>query len=169
MLKIILDIYKLLYYYIYYRDYNYYGGDKMNKQKENDLKKRIIEEMTVDYSNALGKNFDLAKQFIRITKDGKVDILFKDKISGEDKILLYLIGKLYAKEVGFIATDDAGNKELMNEIGIPEGSLLPWLKNLRDKNKIKQIKKGRYTHHSISVNLVERILKRVEGKIKKSV
>ena len=141
----------------------------MSNQKENELKKRIIEEMTVDYSNALEKNFDLAKQFIRITKDGKVDILFKDKLSGKEQILLYLIGKLYAKEAGFTATDDAGNKEVMDELGIPEGSLLPWLKDLRDNNRIKQVKKGRYTHHSIPINLVEKNLKSVEKKIKKSV
>jgi hypothetical protein len=144
-------------------------GDKMDKQKENGLKKMIIEEMTVDYSNALEKNFDLAKQFIRITKDGKVDILFKDKLSGKEKILLYLIGKLYAKEAGFAATDDVGNKELMDELGIPKGSLLPWLKDLRDENMIKQVKKGRYTHHSIPVNLVERTLKSTEIKLKKSI
>lgn len=141
----------------------------MGEAKENDLKKKIIEEMTVGYSNALEKHFDLAKQFIRITKDGKVDILFKEKLSGKEQILLYLIGKLYAKEAGFIATDDVGNKELMDELGIPGGSLLPWLKGLRDKNKIKQIKKGRYTHHVIPLNLVERTLKNVERKIKRSI
>jgi len=144
-------------------------SDKMDKQKDNGLKKRIIEEMTVDYSNALEKNFNLAKQFIRITKDGKVDILFKDKLSGKEKILLYLIGKLYAKEAGFTATDDIGNKELMDELGIVEGSLLPWLKDLRDKKKIKKVKKGQYTHHNIPINLVERTLESTERKLKKSI
>ena len=62
------------------------------------LRKKIIDEMTVNYSNALEKNFDLAKQFIRITQDGKVDILHKEKFGGKEQILLYLIGKLYAKE-----------------------------------------------------------------------
>ena len=141
----------------------------MNKQNNRDLKKKILEEMTVDYSNALGKNFDLAKQFIRITKEGKVDILIKDKLSGKDQILLYLIGKLFAKEVGFIVTDDAGNKELMEELGVPKGSLLPWLKELRDKNKIKSIKKGNYSYHVILINMVERALKSIERKIKKSI
>jgi len=141
----------------------------MNKQQTGGLRTRIIGEMTVDYSSALEKNFDLAKQFIRITKDGKVEILFKDKLKGEDQILLYMIGKLYAKEGGFVATDDVGNKELINELGIPEGSLLPWLKNLRDDNKIKQNKRERYTYHHILINLVERTLKNIEKKIKKSI
>lgn len=144
-------------------------GGKMSNSKESSLKKKIMEEMTVDYSDALEKNFDLAKQFIQITKDGKVNILFKDKVSGKEQILLYLIGKLYSKEAGFVATDDVGNKELMDEIGLPKGSLLPWLKELRDKNKIKQVKKGRYTNHIIPINLVERTLKNIEKKIKKGV
>lgn len=139
----------------------------MNEQKENRLKQKIIEEMTVDYSSALEKNLSLAKRFIRITKDGRVDVLFKDKLSGEERILLYLTGKVYAREAGFVASDDVGNKELMDELGIPRGSLLPWLKQLRDKNKIKQIKRGRNTYHSIPINLVEKILKSAERKIQK--
>ena len=139
---------------------------KVDEQKVSDLKKRIIEEMTVDYSNALEKNFELAKQFIRITKDGKVSILVKDKLNGKEQIILYLIGKLYAKEAGFASTDYVGNEELKNELGVPEGSLLPWLKDLRDTNKIKQVKEGRYTHHNIPINLVERTLKSVEKKVK---
>lgn len=134
--------------------------------EEGNLRKKIIEQMTVDYSDALEKSFDLAKQFIRITKDGKVEILFKDKLGGKEQILLYLIGKLYAKEAGFTATHDVGNKELLNELGIPKGSLLPWLKELRDKNRIEQVKKGRYKHHSMPLNLIEKTLKDIERKVK---
>jgi hypothetical protein len=140
----------------------------MDKPNASNLKKKIIEEMAVDYSSALEKNFDLAKQFIRITKDGRVDILPKDRLTGQEQILLYLIGKLYAKEAGFTATDNVGNKELMDELGIPEGSLLPWLKNLRDENNIKQVKKERYVYHFILINLVERTLKNIEKKLSKS-
>jgi hypothetical protein len=136
-------------------------------QKPNSLKLRIIEEMTVDHSNALEKSFTLAKQFIRITKEGKVDILHKDKLTGKEQILLYFIGKLYAKEAGFTTNDDVGNKELMDEMGIPSGSLLPWLLSLRKENKIKQVKRGKYTHHLIALNWVEKVLKNVEKKMKK--
>ena len=137
----------------------------MDKEKESGIKKKIIEEMTIDYSNALEKNFDLAKQFIRITKDGKVDIPSKDKLVGTEQISLYLIGKLYAKEAGFIATNEVGTKELLEELGVPEGSLYPWLKELYDAKKIKRVKKGRSAYYIISVNLVEKSLKDIENKI----
>ena len=129
------------------------------------LKSKIINEMMVDYSNSLEKNFGLAKQFIRITKDGKVDILHKDKLNGTEQISLYLIGKLYAKEAGFTATDEVANSELMNELGIIKGSLLPWIKELRDKKRISSSKKERLAYHHISVNLIEKILKDIEAKL----
>ena len=140
----------------------------MTDNKENTLKERIIEEMTVDYANALEKNFDLVKQFIRITKEGKIDILLKDNLTGPEQILLYLIGKMYAKEAGLSTTDDVGNQEFMDELGVPKGSLLPWLKKLRDENKIKLIKRGKYTHHNISINFIEKTLNSVGSKVKKS-
>src|SRR5437667_12495697 len=92
------------------------------------LRKKILEEMTVDYSNSLEKNFDLAKQFVQITKEGKVDLKEKEKFTGKDKIMLYLVGKLYAKEAGLAQTNSATNKELMDELGMQKGSLLPCLK-----------------------------------------
>jgi len=131
-------------------------------EKEN-LRKRIREEMSIDYANVFEKNFELAKQFVRVTSDGKVDVLVKEKLSGKEQILLYLIGKLYAKEADLTATEYVGNKELADELGIPMGSLLPWLKSLRDTNKIKAVKKG---HHSIPINLVERSLKTIEKKLR---
>ncbi|MFC1949098.1 hypothetical protein ACFLW0_02880 [Chloroflexota bacterium] len=141
----------------------------MDNQRGNSLKGRIIEEMTVNHSTALEKNFDLAKQFIRITKDGKVDVLVKDKVTGVEAILLYLIGKLYAKEAELVPTDDVGNKELMNELGIPGGSLGRWLKDLRDTNKVIQVSRGKYMHHAVALNVVEKALKNIEKKIAKSI
>ena len=124
--------------------------------------------MPVDYSSALEKHFDLAKQLIRITKEGKVEILFKDKLTGKETVFLYLIGKLYSKEAGLAPSDDVGNKELMDELGVPQGSLLPWLKSLRDDNKVKPISKGKYTHHVVALNMVERTLKSIQKKISKA-
>jgi len=135
--------------------------------KEN-LKKKILEEMTVDYAKVLEQNFDLAKQLVRLAKDGEVEILVREKLSGQEKILLYLIGKLYAKEAGLTSTDEVGNKELMERLGIPLGSLLPWLKTLRDENRIKQIERDRYTYHSIPINLVDRTLREIMEKVKRT-
>lgn len=140
----------------------------MVNEKREELKKRIMDEMLTDHYNALDRNFDIAKQFIGVTAEGKVNVKVKEDLNGKYQILLYLIGKLYAKEAGLTDTESVGSKELMNELGILEGSLRPWIKELRDKNRIKQVKKDRYMHYLIPTNLIETTLKEVEGKMKKS-
>lgn len=140
----------------------------MVNEKREELKKRIMDEMLTDHYNALDRNFDIAKQFIGVTAEGKVNVKVKEDLNGKYQILLYLIGKLYAKEAGLTDTEAVGSKELMDELGILEGSLRPWIKELRDKNRIKQVKKDRYMHYVIPTNLIETILKEVEGKLKKS-
>ena len=137
----------------------------MKEQRERRLQDRIVEEMAVDRTDALEKNFDLAKRFVGVRRDGGVEVLVRDKVTGKEQILLYLIRKLYAKAAGFTATDDVGNSELMEELGLPKGSLLPWLKELRDKNEIIRITRGRYAYHAISVNLVEETLTRIDRKL----
>ena len=131
------------------------------------LKEKILAEMTSNYANALDKNFELAKKFIRITPEGVIEVLVKDKTSGREQILLYLIGKLYAKEAGLSLTEEVENAELMKELGIPEGSILPWIKSLKDENKIKPIRRGKKVNHRISINLVEKILEEIDKKINK--
>lgn len=138
----------------------------VNTQRD-ELKKRIMDEMLTDHYNALDRNFDIAKQFIGVTAEGKVNVKVKDYLNGKYQILLYLIGKLYAKEAGLTDTEDVGSKELMDELGIREGSLRPWIKELRDKNRIKQVKKDRYMHYIIPTNLIETTLKEVDEKMKK--
>jgi hypothetical protein len=134
---------------------------------EENLRKRILQEMTVDYSKVLEENFGLAKQFIRLTKEGEVEILVKEKTTGQEKILLYLIGKLYAKEARLTSSAEVGNQELIENLGMPQGSLLPWLKGLRDENKIKQIKRERHTFHTIPISLVGKTLKQIDKKLKR--
>jgi len=140
----------------------------MDKSKRKDLKQKIIAEMTVDHATALEKNFDLAKQFIRITPKGNIEILDKDKYKSKDLVMLYLIGKLYAKEAELAGDASVENKELLDELGMPKGSLDPALKELSDKKKIRKIKKGRHAYHNIPINLVERTLKSLAKKSDKN-
>lgn len=140
----------------------------MNIVNEGNLKKKIMDEMIVDYSNALERNFDIAKRFLRITTIGRISILTKDQLKIKEQILVYLIGKLYAVEAGLANEDNVGNKEFLDELGIPKGSLLPALKELRDKKRIELVKKGRYSNHRIPFNHVERTLIEIGNKHKQA-
>ena len=135
----------------------------MDKNKE-DLKKRIREEMTVNYIDVLERNLERVKKYILVTNEGKIDLLIKDEVENKEKILLYLIGKMYAKVAELSETEQVGNKELITELSMPEGSVKPILKSLREKGKINHIKEGKNVFHSIKPNLIERILKSLNEK-----
>jgi len=137
----------------------------MSNELKTDLKSKILEEMVVNHSNALEKNFELAKNFVRITSEGKVDVLHKDQLGGKEQVLLYLIGKLYAKEVELADSECVGNNELREELGVIDASLRGWLKKLRDTDKIKPNTQSKYKCHYIPSNLVERTLKSIEKKL----
>ena len=125
-----------------------------------DLKEKILNEMLADHSNALEKNFQLAKQFFRITKEGKVDVLVKDKLILQDKVALYLIGKRYAFLAGLTKSEYVKNEELMTELGLPKGSLLPALMKLRDSHMLVEgPKEGNVTSQAIALNVIERALR----------
>jgi hypothetical protein len=143
------------------------GKQKKKRRAKSDLKKRIREEMTVDYDNVLERNFDLAMQLFRTTRDGLVDIRVKDKLTGVEQIQLYLIGKMYAREGEVSLTDDVGYKEFKEQLGMPKGSLNPWLKQLRDKNKITQLKREGVVYFRMSPNLIDDTLNRIKKKLDK--
>lgn len=137
----------------------------MEESESSELRDRILNEMTVDYASALEKSFNLAKRFIRVTTDGRTEVLVKGQVPQKEQILLYLVGKLYAKEAGLAATAQVSNAELMDELGMPKGSVLPALKELRDANRIERSKSGRTVYHSIPVSMVERILRSIEDRV----
>jgi hypothetical protein len=128
------------------------------------LKEKILSEMKVDYSDSLDRNFDLAKNFIEITNEGKIHVKIKnnENIEAKDIISLYLIGKIYAKEVELSENENATNEELASELGMPDGTVRTALKRLRDSNKIKQIEPG---VHNIPINIIEKTLKEIQERI----
>jgi hypothetical protein len=129
------------------------------------FKDKILKEMVTNQKNALERNFELAKKFIEITSEGKVNVIVNPhtKIDAKDNLVLYMIGKLYAKEAELCESETVSNGELMKELGLPDGTVKRSLKELRDSNKIIQISPG---IHSIKSNLLERFLNEIEQKIR---
>ena len=99
-----------------------YQKELILKESSKNFKEKIKEEMVVDYANALEKNYDIAKNLLRLTSAGKVDIKDKERLDEKDKILLYMIGKLYAKEAELAESEYVSNKEFANELGMNENS-----------------------------------------------
>lgn len=95
----------------------------------------ILKQLFTD-DNDINANdlFDLLSSFIKINKTDK-SIIFLDssqKHSLKNKLLLFLLGKKVLFLLGDIDTDHIKPKDIIEETGIPKGSVLPTLKLLKD-------------------------------------
>ena len=125
---------------------------------------KIRNEMVNSQRGALERYFELAKTMVSLTEDGRVEVHSGEKLRGEDKIALYLIGKLYAREAKLTPSAAVSNEELERELQIVEGSLFPWLKNLRDERRVKQTKEGKTVYHEILPNVVGPVLETIASR-----
>lgn len=132
---------------------------------DSDLRRRIQAEMTETYSINLEKNFDLAKRFVRLAPDGTVVILIKDSLTRKQQILLYLVGKIYSKEAGYVTDESVGNDELLEQLQLPVGSLFPFLKELRDENLIRQVKRDNSVHHALPPSKLADVLNSIDERL----
>lgn len=120
--------------------------------------------MTVTEIDSLARNKEKVKQLIGITTDGK--IIFKmdtTKLLAKETICLYMIGKVYAKIAGYIDAETVTNKELIEALRLPEGTIGYTLKELRDEKLIIAEKTGVHhiSHDKIGA-VVDNILKKAE-------
>jgi hypothetical protein len=133
----------------------------MSDEQGSALRNRIRSEMLAEHQDALARNFELAKSLLRITASGKVEVLANEKFGGKQRVLLYLIGKVYAKEAELADSEFVTNKEFSEQLGIPENSLRPWLSELRDDVLVVHRRDGATVRHAISMSRIGTVLKAI--------
>ena len=137
----------------------------MTQKREKGLRERITSEMVADHADALERNYEIAKKWIRLTTAGKVEIPQKERLTAKEQVQLYVVGKLYAAEADLSESVSVANDEFLEELGLPRGTLLPTLKELRDGRRIERIKEEGKIKHYMPRNMVERFLGDVDKKL----
>ena len=128
-----------------------------------ELKKWVKEELTVTEVNELTRHKEKVKELIGITSDGMV--VFKvdsTKLTAKEIICLHIIGKVYAHVAGYVDEESVSNKELIEALNLPEGTIGYALKELRDRKFVIAEKTGihRILYNKIG-GILEDILKKV--------
>ncbi|MDW7977380.1 MAG: hypothetical protein RMH74_01090 [Candidatus Caldarchaeum sp.] len=125
---------------------------------QNKLKELIIDEK--ELSAAL---VERAKRFIRLTRDGKVVFMVpKDKLPLRSQILLYLMGKRLARELGLVEKDVASIEEVSGAVGAEYFSVAARLKELKDQYMVLAVERGGYT---VQLAKLQELLDSVEKSI----
>lgn len=104
------------------------------------LNEWIRQELTVDIESELSKYKEKVKTLISLTPSGEV-LIKRNDLTAKQKILIYLIGKAYANIVNY-SEGTATNKELMDSLHLPEGTVKYTLFELRNEGLVLSVKSG---------------------------
>jgi len=102
----------------------------MTEKNKNVLKKLFTNKEEIDPEEL----YTLLDPYIKINEDNK-NIIFLDKAhktSLKEKILLFLLGKKALFLLGEIESEVIPPKKIIEETGLPKGSVLPTLKQLKE-------------------------------------
>jgi len=112
----------------------------------------VKKEMMSDDADELNRNKERAREYVRLTSDGGV-IITRRGLTARLEIALFYIGLAYAKVAGLREDDVVSNKEVVDRLGLPDGTVHPKIKELRDGHYIEQVKDG--THRIIPRRISE--------------
>lgn len=134
---------------------------------EVDLRAKILQEMVGDYQKTLQLNFDRTKTLITLSPVGGVIIRTEiiKKLKNKQQVLLYLVGKHYAKEAGLVESEYATNDEIMQNLLMTRGSIFPVLTDL-DKNKL-IVNNADHSARAIPLAAIDQTLNEIEAELKK--
>jgi hypothetical protein len=83
------------------------------------LGEKVRQKLTVDEGESSDWQLDALKNYIGLTRDGKVIFqVERSKLSQRHRILLYAIGKYLAHEAGYASEPHVTIEELANELGL---------------------------------------------------
>jgi hypothetical protein len=109
------------------------------------LGQKVQQKLTVDEDELLDSQLDALRNYIGLTKDGKV--VFKvdrSKLSQRHRILLYAIGKYLAHEAGYASEPHVTIEELVNELGLGYTVTTARCSELRREGLLLSIERGAY-------------------------
>jgi biotin operon repressor len=92
-------------------------------------------------AKVLNEYKDDARELVTIRENGKITIR-RYNLTAKLQILSYLIGAAYAKIAETRQDDAVSNKELIEELGLKEGTVKPTLAKLREEGQIVQKTEG---------------------------
>ena len=100
----------------------------------------IRKELTVDVESELSKHKEKVKTLISLAPSGEV-LLKSSDLTAKQKILAYLIGKAYANVANY-SEGTATNKELVDTLHLPEGTVKFNLFELRKEGLVFSVASG---------------------------
>jgi len=121
------------------------GGEKLeDSESPDDLRKWVVDNLTTDPANILWDERERAAKFFTLAPDGSVVMRPNEKYTARHKVLVVHVGKLYAEAAGYVPAAVVTYPDLLTTLNLPEGTVYPAVKGLRDDHVIDSVDNGRH-------------------------
>jgi hypothetical protein len=121
------------------------GGENIESvESPEELRRWIEKNMTADPANILRDMRERVARVLSVAKDGSVVVKPNAKFTARQKILAVFVGKLYSEAAGYSSNAMVTNPELTSSLNLPEGTVRPAVKELRDAHVIDSLDSGRH-------------------------
>ena len=125
-----------------------------------DILKRLIYEEELEFENLVPK----VEKLVKIKKNGSpVIVCNENKLTQKEIMMLYIIGKFFAKQLGLSETESAFNKEIAEAYGLKDNVVGARITELKDDKYIEKISTG---EHKVSTVKLEEFLDKLLAKLK---
>jgi len=121
--------------------------------------KELIYDEEVEFKRLVPK----VKKLVRVKRDGTPVIFDRDRLTQDELIMAYLIGRFFAEKLGFVDKNTATNKEISETLRLPEKVLAARLSELVKRGFVEKVSRGE--HRVVLANL-ERFLDEFLNKTK---
>lgn len=109
-----------------------------------DLRKWVAENLTTDPANILWDQRERAAKFFTLSTDGSVTVKPNDKHKASHKVLVVHVARLYAEAAHYTPDAVVTYPDLMKTLNLPEGTIYPAVKELRDNHIIESVGNGKH-------------------------
>lgn len=120
------------------------------------LEEWVKRELTIDLESELSKHKEKVKSLVKLSPSGEV-IVKNAGLSAKQKVLAYLIGKAYSNFAKYSSDIAVTNRELVNALRLPEGTVKYNLHELRNEGLITAKEEG---VHQIKIAEIGRVFEK---------
>ena len=133
---------------------------------EEALTEWVRSHMTLEKPDLLLQVKERVAHLLGVSTDGTVAFRLEahqlSRLTSGDRILLYMLGKLFAQAAGYASDDTVTNSELQTHLGMPEGTVRGQLTTLRRERWVNPSEAGK---HSLAKNRISEVLGSIEKKV----
>jgi predicted HTH transcriptional regulator len=124
-----------------------------------------LEDLIYDEEEEFERLVPKVKKVVMVKKTGDpVFVCDRNLLSTSEIIMVYLIGKFFAKKLGFVEEESATNDELHRSLKIKKNVLAARLNDLRKEGLVEQVARGKHKISTVKLEeFLDNVLQKIEG------